>query len=108
MLDQWFSHHVIANDRRNREQIRAGALSPVDVVNECLNNIAANSELNAFPRGVMNLVSEPAAARFCRRTGGVTARGAHSCFQPVSYIARTRRVKCKPRGRDRIVHSERR
>ena len=50
MLDQWFSHHVIANDRRNREQIRAGALSPVDVVNECLNNIAANSELNAFAR----------------------------------------------------------
>ena len=30
------------------EQIGAGALSPVNVVNECLNNIAANSELNAF------------------------------------------------------------
>ena len=30
------------------EQIRAGALSPVDVVNDCLKRIAAHSELNAF------------------------------------------------------------
>jgi aspartyl-tRNA(Asn)/glutamyl-tRNA(Gln) amidotransferase subunit A len=29
-------------------QIRAGALSPVDVVNECLKRIAAHSSLNAF------------------------------------------------------------
>lgn len=30
------------------EQIRAGTLSPVDVVNECLTEIEANASLNAF------------------------------------------------------------
>jgi len=40
-------------------------------------------------------------------TGRYRPRGPQR-FKPVSYVARTRPVKCKPRGRDRIVRSERR
>ncbi len=33
---------------KTSEQIRAGALSPVDLVKDCLEKIEAHSELNAF------------------------------------------------------------